>query len=60
MTPYQLVPTKNGKTRTITAAPFVMECLKRQKVWQTEQRLLAGPLWQHSGLVFTDAQGETT
>ena len=26
-------------------------------MWQTEQRLLAGPLWQHSGLVFTDAQG---
>ena len=57
MTPYQLVPTKNGKTRTITAAPFVREHLRRQKVWQTEQRLLAGPLWQHSGLVFTDAQG---
>lgn len=57
MTPYQLVPTKNGKTRTITVAPFVLEHLKRQKVWQTEQRLLVGPLWQHSSLVFTDAQG---
>ena len=34
-----------------------MEHLKRQKVWQTEQRHLAGSLWQHSSLVFTDAQG---
>ena len=58
MTPYQLVPTKNGKSRTITVAPFVLEYLKRQKVWQTEQRLLAGSLWQHSNLVFTDAQGK--
>ncbi len=57
MKAYQLVPTKNSKTRTITAAPFVMAQLKRHKVTQAEQRLLAGELWHQSDLVFTDALG---
>lgn len=57
MKAYQLVPTKNSKARTITAAPFVMECLKHRKIEQAKERLLAGPLWQQSGLVFTDATG---
>lgn len=58
MKAYQLVSTKNSKARTIiTAAPFVMERLKHRKVEQTKERLLAGPLWQQSGLVFTDATG---
>ena len=58
MKAYQLVSTKNSKARTIiTAAPFVMERLKHRKVEQTKEWLLAGPLWQQSGLVFTDATG---
>lgn len=57
MKAYQLVPTKNSKARTITAAPFVMECLRHRKIAQAKERLLAGPLWQQSGLVFTDATG---
>ena len=57
MKAYQLVPTKNSKARAITAAPFVMERLKHRKVEQAKERLLAGPLWQQSGLVFTDATG---
>lgn len=57
MKAYQLVPTKNSKARTITAAPFVIECLRHRKIEQAKERLLAGPLWQQSGLVFTDATG---
>lgn len=44
MKAYQLVPTKNSKARTITAAPFVMECLRHRKIAQAKERLLAGPL----------------
>ena len=58
MKAYQLVATKNSKARTITAAPFVMEHLKRRKVEQAKQQLLAGALWQQSNLVFTDQQGK--
>ena len=42
---------------TIRAAPFVMECLRHRKIEQAKERLLAGPLWQQNGLVFTDATG---
>jgi len=55
---YTLVPTKNSKARTITAAPFVMEYLRRRKIKQLEQRLQAGPLWTQSDLVFTDELGQ--
>lgn len=58
MEAYQLVPTKNSKARTITAAPFVMAQLKRHKVTQTEQRLLAGELWHQSDLIFTNEFGK--
>lgn len=51
---FQLVPTKNGKGRTITAAAFVIDALKRYKVQQAEARLKAGPDWQNEGFVFTD------
>ena len=54
---YQLVPTKNSKSRSITAAPFVMAHLKRRKIAQTQDRLKAGPLWENSNLVFTDEFG---
>lgn len=54
---FRLVPTKNGKGRTITAAAFVVDALKRHKVKQTEARLKAGPLWKEEGFVFTDEVG---
>ena len=57
MKAYQLVATKNSKARTITVAPFVMEHLKRRKVEQAKQRLIAGALWQQNELVFTDQLG---
>lgn len=57
MNAYQLVPVKNSKNRTVTAAPFVMTQLRRHKISQAEQRLRAGALWQTSNLVFTNAVG---
>ena len=54
---FRLTPTKNGKGRTITAAAFVMDALKRHKVRQTETRLKAGPLCNEEGFVFTDEVG---
>lgn len=55
---YLLVPTKNGKSRTITPAPWVMKLLRTQRARQAEQQLRAGPLWEDSGLVFTNALGD--
>lgn len=54
---YQLVPTKNSKSRTITAAPSVMSLLRRRRAIQAQQHLEAGPLWKDSDLVFTDELG---
>lgn len=54
---YVLASPKNGKPRTLTPAPTVMTALKRQRSHQAEQQLKAGPLWEDSGLVFTNAQG---
>ncbi len=54
---FRLVPTKNSKGRTITAAASVVKLLKRHKAQQAEARLLAGPLWQDSGFVFCNAVG---
>ena len=54
---YLLVPTKNGKSRTITPAPWVMKLLRVQRGRQAEQRIKAGPMWEDSGLVFTSETG---
>ena len=54
---YILAPTKNDKGRTITAATFVVELLKKHKAQQAGDRLKAGPLWHDGGYVFTDARG---
>ena len=54
---YYFSPPKNNKSRTITPAPYVMKLLRTQKVRQSEQRLLAGPAWEDSGLVFTNEFG---
>ena len=55
---YVLVPTKNGKARTVAAAPWVMELLRQHKSVQAEQRLLAGSCWQNSRFVFTNEARE--
>lgn len=57
MEAYKLVSTKNGRARTITAAPFVMAQLRARRAEQAQQRLSAGPLWEASDLVFTDDLG---
>ena len=54
---YLLAPTKNGKSRTITPAPWVMKLLRTQRARQAEQQLSAGPMWEDSGLVFTNDLG---
>ena len=55
---YHLVSSKNGRDRTITAAPFVMDVLKRHKAQQAKEQLKAGPLWQNNGFVFCNEMGE--
>ena len=55
---YRLVSTKNGKGRTIKAAPTVVELLKAHQVKQKEARLLAGPMWQDNGFVFCSDFGK--
>lgn len=49
---------KNGKSRTITPAPYVIQLLQQQKRTQTEWQLQAGPAWHNEeGFVFTDRHG---
>ena len=55
---YVFASLKNGKTRTITPAPWVVQMLKAHRVRQTEDRLRAGPVWSDTGLVFTNELGE--
>ena len=54
---YALVPTKNGKERTITAAPFVMDLLWKTKQAQDANRKDFGSDFLENGLVFTDEIG---
>ena len=57
---YTLESLKNNKTRTICAAPFVMEVLKRVRKEQLEARIRAGHLWDcgyFPDLVFTHDTG---
>lgn len=51
---------KNGKGRTLTPAPFVMEALKEHKKAQNLHRMKIGPAWNDGGfpnLVFTQSDG---
>lgn len=58
MEPYKLVSPKNGKSRTVAAAPSVMAQLKRHRSIQAQQRLQAGSSWNNpDNLVFTDSIG---
>ena len=54
---YVLVPTKNSKERTITAAPFVMDLLWKTKQAQDANRKDFGNDFIENGLVFTDEIG---
>ena len=55
---YQMVPTKNSKSRTISLAPSVIKVLRRIKAKQLENRLRYGDCWENSGFVFTDDLGK--
>ena len=56
---------KNGKSRIVKPAPFVMELLKKREREQIEQRFSAGEMWQgwqsdkerKTALVFTTLSG---
>ena len=49
---------KNGKARTITAAPTVIAALKAQKRLQAAAQLQAGPIWDNPyRLIFTSETG---
>lgn len=54
---YVFAPLKNDKARTVSPAPWVMQLLKHHRAVQAEQRLKVGPMWEDSGLVFTDNIG---
>lgn len=55
---YILAPTKNSRSRVVTAAPSVMELLKRQRANQREWETLAGSAWENKwDLVFTNMFG---
>ena len=55
---YQLVPTKNGKSRLITVAASVTKLLRKQKSQQAQDQLLAGPAWNNTdNLIFTNQTG---
>ena len=49
---YYYSPPKNGKSRTITPAPVVMDILKDHKKQQKVQDEKLGPVWVDSDLVF--------
>lgn len=57
---YRFGTLKNGKTRVIAPAPYIMQVLKKHKIAQAEQRLLMGDLWnpgEFPNLVFTHKDG---
>ena len=54
---YIFLSTKNGKSRTITPASWVMDLLRMQQARQEQARTQAGDLWEDSGLVFTNEVG---
>lgn len=47
---YRFGTLKNGKTRVIAPAPYIMQVLKKHKIAQAEQRLLMGDLWNPGGV----------
>lgn len=55
---YVVMAPKNGKPRTISLPPYVVDILKEQRKEQAENRLKAGSLWENSGYVFTNEIGQ--
>ena len=55
---YQMVPTKNSKSRTISLAPSVVKILRNIKTKQLENRLRYGECWVNNDFVFTDDFGK--
>lgn len=54
----QLVETKTASSiRTLVLPEFASAALKRHRVLQAEEKLLAGAEWQDSGLIFTSRVG---
>lgn len=49
--------TKSGRPRTVTIPASICTVLKRHRAQQAELRLSTGPLWEDTGLVFTDESG---
>lgn len=55
---YYFASLKNGKSRTVALAPFVLNVLKNQKAWQTECQLKSYGLWDNKDdLIFTNELG---
>lgn len=54
---YYFSSPKNGKSRVLTPAPWVMGLLQEQKNRQEEQRVDAGTTWENTGLVFANETG---
>ena len=54
---YQMVPTKNSKSRSITLAASVVKVLRDVKRKQLENRLRYGSMWEARDFVFTDELG---
>ena len=56
---YRFDTLKNGKTRVISPAPAVFDCLKRERTKQAENRLKYGSAYNNEyNLVFTNEIGE--
>jgi integrase len=53
-----LVPPKTARSRrSVSLPPMVVEALRHHKAGQREERLLAGPEWKETALVFTTRGG---
>ena len=53
----QLVPPKNGKSRTLAIAASVVQLFQKQKERQEMQMQELGPVWENCGMVFTNPTG---
>ncbi|MCL6521847.1 MAG: tyrosine-type recombinase/integrase [Firmicutes bacterium] len=52
-------PTKSAAgVRTVPLAQQAREALRRQRLWQKQERLAWGPAWKQTGYVFTHENGE--
>lgn len=54
---YRLVTTKNGKSRTLVVAPFVVGLLKELQEKQEQMRADIGEMWDKTGYVFCNDFG---